>query len=133
MIVLTDKAKEAIQEDLDFYLDMEEENLQQSDLGLILYVRNQKCSGMVEGGFLYVAVAIEPIKNYKNNHKFANLEFLADFQMLPVYIEDKAQKMLAGRSIIEIDSRGTYEKELLLRDAPIKDLGSCEVRFKRAS
>jgi hypothetical protein len=131
MIILTEKAKETIQEDLEFYLDMEEENLQISDMGLILYVRNQKCSGMTEGGHLYVAVAVEPLKDYQRNAKYRQLETLMDLQNLPVFVEDEAEKMLANRPSIEIDSRGALEKELIILDGPIKDLGSCQVRIKR--
>ncbi len=130
MIVLTEKAKDTIQEDLEFYLDMEE-GLQRSDMALILYVRNQKCSGMTEGGHLYIALSVEPLGKYKTNVKFSQLEILPDLQDLPVYIEDEARNMLADRSSIEIDSRGALEKELLIRDGPIKDLGSCQVRIKR--
>ncbi|MHA1649559.1 MAG: hypothetical protein ACTSYB_05140 [Candidatus Helarchaeota archaeon] len=131
MFVLTNKAKEAIQEDLEFYLSMEEENLQRSDLGLILFVRKQSCSPMTDGGYLEVGVAVEPIKNYQSTANYKKVEILKDLQDLPVFVEDKALKMLGDRKIVEIDARGSIEKELIIRDGPIKDLGACEVRFSR--
>ena len=132
MIILTDKAKEAIQEELDFYLSMEDEQLQIHDMGLILFVRKQSCSPMTEGGHKEIGVGVELIKTYQKNPKFELIENLSDLENLVVFIEKDALEMLRGRTTIEIDSRGAIEKELVVVDGPIIDLGSCEVRFKRS-
>lgn len=131
MIILTDNAKEAIEEEIEFYVGMEGENLQISDMGLILFVRKQSCSPMTEGGHKEIGVGVEPTQKYLSNEKFSKVETLNELHNMPVFIEKAALGMLEGRNTIEIDSRGALEKELLVRDGPVVDLGSCEVTFSR--
>ncbi len=131
MINITEKALETIQEEIEFLTGIEEDNLEFSDMGLVLFVRKQSCSPMTEGGHLEIGVAVEPKGKYENNSKYKVIDTLKELGDLPIFIEDQALEMIGERSTIEIDSRGALEKELLIRNGPIKDLGSCEVRIKR--
>ncbi|NVM30153.1 MAG: hypothetical protein HWN65_15015 [Candidatus Helarchaeota archaeon] len=131
MIFLTEKAKEAIEEEIEFYVGIEDETLQVSDMGLILFVRKQSCSPITEGGHKEIGVGVEPTQKYLSNEKFSKVETLNELHDIPVFIEKAALEMLEGRPTIEIDSRGALEKELLIRDGPVVDLGSCRVTFSR--
>jgi len=131
MITLTEKAKETIKEELEFYIDAEEEDFKTEDMAVILFVRKQSCSPMTEGGHKEIGVGVGPIQKYTADPNYSELEILKELDNLPVYIENEARDMLKGISSVEIDARGALEKELIIRDGPVIDLGSCRVTFKR--
>ncbi len=131
MINLTEKAKETIREELEFYIEAEEENLKIADMALTLFVRKQSCSPMTEGGHKEIGVGIGPIHKYEEDPNYSKLEVLDEINNLSVYIEKEAFDMLKGITTVEIDARGALEKELVIRDGPVIDLGSCKVTFKR--
>ena len=131
MITLTEKAKETIKEELEFYIEAEGENLKATDMVLILFVRKQSCSPMTEGGHKEIGVGVGPFQKYSAETKYSEFEILEEIENLPVFIEKEARDMLKETTSIEIDSRGALEKELIIRNGPVIDLGSCSVTFKR--
>ncbi|MHA1264386.1 MAG: hypothetical protein ACTSRS_04045 [Candidatus Helarchaeota archaeon] len=133
MLELTDKAREALLEEIKFYIEVEEGKLQASDLALILFVRTQSCSPMTEGGFKEIGVGLDTVQKQRKDPRYAFIENLKELNDLPVFIEKEALAMLEDRTTLVIDARGALEKELIVKNGPVIDLGSCRVTFKRPS
>ena len=80
MITLTDKAKETIREEIEFYIEAEDENLKMADMALSLFVRKQSCSPMTEGGHKEIGVGVGPIQKFTKEPTYSVLENLEEIE-----------------------------------------------------
>jgi hypothetical protein len=124
------KFDEAVEEEIDSLvtdlLDFEE--IQEKDIGFIIFLRKASCGKMTEGGWKEVACTVEVFENYRKNYdiKIFEGENIVD---LPIYIENEALDLLKEKKIIELEVKGSIIKEIKVKDAPMVDLGDCRVKI----
>ncbi|MHA1145590.1 MAG: hypothetical protein ACTSRW_12695 [Candidatus Helarchaeota archaeon] len=123
----SDEAKKEIERAIQESLELEEEQ-NKNDLGLFIYLRKGSCGPMTKGGWKEVACTVDFFHNYS---KDINFNVIPDqtIKNLPICIDVEAIKPLEDREVIQIDVTKGLVKELFIVDAPMIDLGACEVNY----
>ncbi|MHA1785089.1 MAG: hypothetical protein ACTSVY_15085 [Candidatus Helarchaeota archaeon] len=124
---ITTSAKEKISELVSDLLDLEDD-MKQEDIAIIIYLQKASCGPMTSGGWKTVTVTVELYKNFEQD---LQLELISRQEVLnlPIYIEKEALNLLNEMEPIVIDVKGAIVKELFIVNAPIIDLGACNVTF----